>query len=65
MKDNALKHQMDNMTRSGVTELQNGLIEYMRRIIESLIEQSRSSRNMSYLVNKNVEEGETVRNILF
>ena len=63
MKGIALTHQLENMTRTGVTEMASGLGEYMRVIIEGLIVQSRAARNTGFLANKESEIGDEVINL--
>lgn len=60
VKEVAGKANLESITRRGIETMKEYLLEYMRMIVEELIETSRSARNTSYLTTKNSESGSTV-----
>ena len=49
----AQRSQLENITRSSITELGNGLIQYMKGVVEEIVDTYRSARNTNYLINRN------------
>jgi hypothetical protein len=54
MRTAALKQGMNNMKKSCIHMLRDGLIEYMRLAVEELVEISKSSRNLNSFQGKNL-----------
>ena len=62
IKTAALKQGMNNMKKSCIYMLRDGLIEYMRLAVEELVEISKSSRNLNAFQGKNLQVVGAVQN---
>ncbi len=52
---------LENMKTGALKMLQNGLVQYMRKCIEELIEVGRSSRNLNVMMRKDIAPGYITR----
>lgn len=57
IKNTASRENLENLKRSAVNMMRDGLLEYMRQAVEELIEIGRSSRNLNVLFTKNITAG--------
>ena len=60
-----MKHNLESLTKTSVTDLGEGLVELFHSVLGELIQTSRSARNMSTISNIRTSiEGDQVSSIL-